>query len=123
MSNTWNFICNENDVRPSSGVPALVGGEQVAIFRVRSDFYAVGNYDPFSKAYVMSRGIVGDSGGVVKVVSPIYKQSFNLVTGECLDDPSVKLSVYPVRVEDGKVYISFENKEEEKYSETQRIHA
>ena len=43
--------------------------------------------------------------GVLKVVSPIYKQNFNLKTGECLDDATVKIPVYPVRVVDGQVQI------------------
>ena len=36
---------------------------------------------------MISRGIVGDRGGVPKIASPIFKQSFDLRTGQCLDDP------------------------------------
>ncbi len=63
--------------------------------------YAIGNVDPFSKAAVLSRGIVGDRGGVPTVASPVYKQAFSLVTGQCLDDPAVRVPVYPVRIADG----------------------
>ena len=56
------------------------------------------NFDPFSKAFVLSRGIVGDRAGVPKVASPIFKQSFDLRTGRCLDDPAVAVRVYPVRL-------------------------
>jgi nitrite reductase (NADH) small subunit len=85
----------------------LVEGQQVAIFRVgqEADLYAIANYDPFSKAYVLSRGIVGDRDGIPKVASPIYKQNFNLVTGECLDNPDVTVPTFPVRVMDGQVQI------------------
>lgn len=123
MLSTWNYICKADDIHPSSGVSVLVAGRQVAVFRVQSEFFAISNYDPFSDAYVMSRGIVGDRGGVIKVTSPIYKQSFSLSTGECLDDPSVKLPIYPVYIEDGNVYIAIQNEEEEKIYATQRIHA
>jgi nitrite reductase (NADH) small subunit len=89
----------------------------VAIFRLQSEYYAISDYDPFSKAYVLSRGIVGDRGGVVKVASPIYKQSFSLATGECLDDPTVKLPTYPVRVVDDVVYIAIQiQKKEDVYA-------
>jgi len=53
----------------------------------------------------MSRGIVGDRKGVLKVASPIYKQNFNLQTGVCLDDETVTLPVYSAQVVDGQVQI------------------
>jgi nitrite reductase (NADH) small subunit len=92
---------------PNMGVCCLVGREQVAVFLVgeTNELYALSNFDPFSRANVLSRGIVGDRGGRVKVASPIYKQSFALDTGECLDDPSVKLPTYEVRVHNGFVEI------------------
>lgn len=103
----WVTICDLEVIAPNTGVNALVGTEQVAIFRIglTDEVYAVGNFDPFSKAFVMSRGIVGDRKGVLKVASPIYKQNFDLKTGACLDDETVTLPVYPARVTDGKVQV------------------
>ena len=54
---------------------------------------------------MLSRGIVGDKAGVLKIASPIYKQSFNLETGACLDDASVALSTYPVRLREGRIEV------------------
>jgi nitrite reductase (NADH) small subunit len=54
---------------------------------------------------VLSRGIVGDRGGVPKIASPMYKQSFDLRTGQCLDDPTVKVPIYPARVREGWVEV------------------
>ena len=73
--------------------------------RRRRQIYAIGNFDPFSNAFVIARGIVGDRGGVPKIASPIFKQSFDLRTGQCLDDASVRLPSYPARVRDGRVAI------------------
>ena len=105
----WIDVCHMNDILPSAGVAALVAGKQIAIFRVESapgaGYYAIGNYDPFSRAYVLARGLVGDKNGVLKVTSPIYKHPFNLQTGQCLDDESVVLDTWPVRVVDGIVQI------------------
>jgi nitrite reductase (NADH) small subunit len=42
---------------------------------------------------------------VLKVASPIYKQSFDLATGRCLDDPSVAVETFAVRVNGGRVEI------------------
>ncbi len=104
----WTTICPLDRILPNTGVCALVNDRQIAVFRVGEgmDIYAIDNYDPFSKAYVLSRGIVGDRNGIPKVASPIYKQNFSLVTGECLDDSSVKLETFSARIVDGQVQIS-----------------
>ena len=99
-------VCPLEDIVPNAGVAALVDGEQVAIFRMEDDsVHAVGNQDPFSRANVLSRGIVGDLKGELVVASPVYKQHFNLLTGRCVEDASARLPVYTVRVEDGWVVV------------------
>ena len=85
----------------------LLGGRQIALFRLRDDrVFAIGNRDPFTGAQVLSRGLVGDRAGVLKVASPLHKQSFALATGECLDDAAVRVPVYGARVRDGLVEIA-----------------
>jgi nitrite reductase (NADH) small subunit len=103
----WIDVCAVDDIVPNCGAAALLAGKQIALVRFGEgqDVYALSNYDPFSEAFVIARGIVGDRDGRPKIASPIYKQSFDLRTGECLDDPSVTLPVYPVRVRDGRVQI------------------
>ena len=103
----WQTVCQITDIKPNTGVCALFHDEQVAIFRLgeTEQVYALSNYDPFSKAYVLSRGIVGDRQGIIKVAAPIYKQNINLKTGEYLDDPEIKIPSYPVRVIDGEVQL------------------
>lgn len=104
----WVDICSISDIMPNTGVCALVAGEQVAIFRVgnEADVFAISNYDPFSKAFVLSRGIVGDRNGITKVASPIYKQNFNLATGQCLDDETVSVPTFKVRVVEDRVQVA-----------------
>jgi nitrite reductase (NADH) small subunit len=98
-------VCALDDIVPWTGVCALVAGQQVAIVRTGDGLFALGNLDPFSKAFVLSRGIVGDKGGVPKIASPIYKQTFELRTGRCLEDPRVRVPTYEVRVERGRVLV------------------
>jgi nitrite reductase (NADH) small subunit len=104
----WIDVCAVDDIVPDTGVCALVGARQIAIVRAGDGVYAVDNFDPFSKAYVLSRGIVGDKDGVPKIASPIYKQSFDLRSGVCLDDPSVSIAVFAVRVRDGRIELAGE---------------
>ena len=104
---TWTDVCRVDDLPYDRGACALVGEYQVAVFRASPDgaLYAISNYDPFSGAYVLSRGIVGSKGDVPKVASPIFKQSFDLRTGQCLDDPDVSVPVRDVRVVDGWIEV------------------
>lgn len=97
---TWTPVCALSALQPECGVAVLLpDSAQVAVFRTfDGTLHAVGNMDPFSGAAVLSRGIVGDRGGVPVVASPIYKQSFDLATGRCLDDEGVSIPVFPVRV-------------------------
>ena len=100
-------VCELADIVPNTGVAALVDGEQVAVFRLADDsVHAVGNLDPFSRANVLSRGIVGDLKGELVVASPVYKQHFALLTGLCVEDASVRIPVYCARVEDGFVVVA-----------------
>ncbi len=99
-------VCTVADLLPGVGVAALVHGQQVAIFRLRNgDIYAIGNHDPFSGANVISRGLTGDLKGRKVVASPVYKQHFDLATGQCLEDDSVVLPVYAVQVEGDTVSV------------------
>ena len=104
---TWVDVCSFTELQPDRGACALVAGQQVALFRLSPDdaLYAISNYDPFSDAYVLSRGIVGSKGDVPKVASPIFKQNFDLRTGVCLDKPEVSVPVWAVRVRDGRVEV------------------
>ena len=80
-------ICASDKIQVGLGVAALVKGQQVAIFRLRDgSLHGISNFDPFSQANVMSRGITGSLKGRVVVASPVYKQHFDLLTGVCLED-------------------------------------
>jgi nitrite reductase (NADH) small subunit len=104
---SWVDVCDISDLADNIGRCALVNGKQVAIFCVAGtqDVYGIDNFDPFSDANVISRGILGDLAGRIVVASPIYKQHFELATGQCLEDDAVKLNTYKVRVLDGLVQI------------------
>lgn len=102
----WIAVCRLADIVPNTGVCALVNGRQVAVFRLDDDsVYAISNHDPFSRANVLSRGIVGDLKGEVVVASPVYKQHFSLASGQCLENPEVRVSVYPARLDGEMIMI------------------
>jgi nitrite reductase (NADH) small subunit len=105
---SWTAVCALEDIVPDTGVCALVGGEQVAVFRLASDggVYAISNYDPNSEAAVLSRGLVGSLSDRTVVASPIYKHHFDLKTGECLEAPENSVRAWPTRIENGQVLVA-----------------
>lgn len=113
MSNDRNDqyypIGSIDDLVAGSGVAALVARRQVALFYLPAEqpcVYAIDNRDPFSGANVLSRGIVGDIGGELVVASPMYKQHFSLTTGRCIEDETVSVPVWPVRIEADAVSVA-----------------
>jgi nitrite reductase (NADH) small subunit len=98
-------VCPLDRLTADRGAAALVHGKAVAVFALADGtIHAVDNVDPCSGAGVLSRGIVGDAGGVPTVASPLYKQRFELTTGRCLD-ADASISVHQVRVVDGVVEV------------------
>ena len=108
----WIDVCSASDLVDDTGLCAKLPkvdaeGEQVAVFKLAAseELFAVSNFDPFGKANVLSRGIVGSIGEVLVVASPLYKQHFDLKTGQCVEDESVKLKTFSVRIDAGKVQL------------------
>ncbi len=102
----WEPVCKADELLPNIGVRALVAGEQVALFRVQDKLYGISAIDPFCKAAVLSRGLVGDLKGRIVVASPVYKQHFDLETGECLEEQNAPLKTYRVRESAGRIEVA-----------------
>lgn len=106
----WQSVCSVDDLVENSGICALVEERQIAIFYLPKEspkLYAVGNWDPIGKANVISRGIVGDIDERLVVASPLYKQHFDLLTGECLEE-DVRLPSYAVAFDGDKVVVAIQ---------------
>lgn len=96
----WVTVGKRSDLIPGSGVGALVGDRQVAVFwlpELYDTLYAISNYCPISGVHLIARGIVGDIGGEPVVATPLYKQHFSLLDGRCLEESEHRLQVYPAR--------------------------
>jgi nitrite reductase (NADH) small subunit len=99
-------VCGVDAIPLEGGVAALVDGAAVALFRTHDgSVFALSNVDPFSGASVLARGIVGSRGDAPVVSSPMYKQAFDLRTGQCLDDAAVAVASYDVAVVNGVVHV------------------
>jgi len=109
VADAWETVCRLDDLLPNVGVCALVAEyHQVALFRVSDgeQVFAIANYDPKSRANVLSRGIVGDVKGELVVASPLYKHHYNLLTGQCLEDRGIRVPTYQVRVKNDLIQVA-----------------
>lgn len=99
LDDDWFAVCDLSTLLPGRGVAALLpDGRQAAIFRDRSgELFAIDNRDPFTGAAVLSRGLTGTHQGRPFVASPLLKQRFDLASGQCLDDETVRVTAYKVR--------------------------
>ena len=103
----WQTICHKDDLVKHSGVCALLANdEQIALFMIdENTVHTIHNWDPAGNANVLYRGIIGDDNGDVFVASPLYKQRFSLLSGNCLDDDALSVKLFETRIVDDQVQV------------------
>ena len=104
---TWHAACRVEDIPADGRACALIGGRQIAIFNFsrRGEWYATDNECPHRQQMVLSRGMIGSQGDDPKVACPFHKKTFSLKNGQCLNDDGYRINTFPVKVENGIVYI------------------
>lgn len=104
----WKAVCTVDDLVPESGIAVWTADGPVAVFYLPHRLpalFAISHTDPFSGANVLARGITGDLKGESVVASPLYKQHFSLITGQCLEDDTVAVKTYPVLLDGDRVLL------------------
>ena len=103
----WQLACYAGDIPENGGGCVKIHDEQIAIFHFarRNEWYATQNLCPHRRQMVLSRGMIGSQEGEPKVACPFHKKTFSLETGECLSGDVCAIKTYPVKVEEGRVFI------------------
>lgn len=103
----WFKACRTEDVPADGGSCVKYRHEQIAIFYFarNNEWYATQNQCPHKMQMVLSRGMTGDHCGEPKVACPFHKKTFSLKTGRNLSGDEYCIATYPVKVENGWVYI------------------
>ncbi|WP_082001688.1 nitrite reductase large subunit NirB [Rahnella aquatilis] len=104
----WVELCDLSAIPANAGMAARLANRQIALFHLPDhpqQVFALSNHEPDSDANVLARGLVGDVKGEPVVISPLYKQRFRLHDGRSVDDAQRALSVWPVKVENGRVWV------------------
>ncbi|MEO8403058.1 MAG: nitrite reductase small subunit NirD [Chitinophagaceae bacterium] len=103
----WFYACSIAEVPDNGGVCVKYKEEQIALFYFtrKSEWYATQNQCPHRRQMALSRGMIGTQGEEPKVACPFHKKTFSLKTGACLNGDECAIKTYPVKVENGMVYI------------------
>jgi len=110
---SWDVVCTVDDLVPESGVAVWTEDGPVAVFYLPHRLpalFAISHTDPFTGKNVLARGITGDLKGQPVVASPLYKQHFNLLTGQCLEDEGVQVKTYKVLLDGDRVRVEIPDK-------------
>lgn len=114
-------ICPVSALEVERGAAALLpDGTQIGVFLLDDgSVHAVQQHDPYSGANILSRGLVGthlipgEDGAegvtVPTLSSPMYKQVWNLDSGDVIDaggGDSLPIDVFDVEVRDGQVHVA-----------------
>jgi len=107
---TWHRACATSDIPVDGGGCVLLEGRQIAVFNFarRATWYATDNQCPHRQQMALARGMIGSEQDEPKVACPFHKKTFSLETGNCLNDDAYQINTYPVRVDDGWVYIGID---------------
>ncbi len=94
---TMTLPVSIGDLPVERGVALLIGDDQIAVFRLANgEVLAIDHIDPFTGTSTLARGLLGSAGDRIYVASPLHKKRFDLRTGECLDDPEIRVRCWQV---------------------------
>ncbi len=97
----WQEVCPEDDVPVMGGRLVRIGTTQIALFRLSDGTVrAVDNRCPHKQGPLAEGIVSGDS-----VICPLHARRIDLKSGEVLPPDHGCVTVYPTRVEQGRVWI------------------
>lgn len=106
---TWFKAAPASKFPKNGGACIKYKDKQIAVFNFTREgtWYACQNLCPHKMEMVLSRGMIGEENMEPKVACPLHKNNFSLKTGENLNGSCHAITTYPVKVEDGFVYVGF----------------
>ncbi|MBA3439941.1 MAG: non-heme iron oxygenase ferredoxin subunit [Pyrinomonadaceae bacterium] len=94
-------VCRVEDLPPGRGATVeLAGGEEIAIFNVNGEFFAIENFCPHRGAPLADGDICGH-----EVECSRHGWRFSLRTGACLSHTGSNIEAYEVIIKDGELKV------------------
>ena len=103
----WFDVGHVSDFPSDGGATIKRGKVQIAVFNFasRGEWYASQNMCPHRKAFVLSRGMLGDASGTPKVACPMHKKTFSLKDGTSLQNEEYSIRTFPVKITGDRVML------------------
>ena len=117
MTATWHDVGRFSDLERDGYLIARVGGREIGVLATSVGLRAIRNRCPHHGGPLcrgtVSERIVGEPGryrltGRPMLRCPWHGWEFDIESGKCLDDDALRVAVYPVRIEDGRVLVRAE---------------
>jgi nitrite reductase/ring-hydroxylating ferredoxin subunit len=111
---TWHDVGSVADLEREGRVIARVEGREVGVLRAGGVLRGVRNRCPHHGGPLclgtVAERLVGHPGGyelsgASVLRCPWHGWEFDPVTGACLDDPALRVAVYPAKADDGRVLV------------------
>jgi nitrite reductase (NADH) small subunit len=111
---TWHDIGSVADLERAGHVVARLAGREVGAVLVRGEIRGVRNRCPHHGGPLclgqVEERLTGRPGGYdlsgkAVLRCPWHGWEFDPATGACLDDPTLRVAVYPAKAEDGRVFV------------------
>jgi nitrite reductase (NAD(P)H) len=118
---SWQPLASVDQLQDSqagSSVAVKRGDTQLAIFKMKGQYYASQQMCPHKRAFLLSDGLIGDNTETDKlwISCPVHKRNFELKgegAGKCMNDESLNIATFPVEArEDGLIYVKLPPVEE-----------
>lgn len=93
-------MMNLNDVREGRGSLSRVGGEEIALFKIRGECFAIGNVCPHQHFSMLHDGEVKD----FTVTCPMHGWTYDLRTGQSTN-ASGKVKSFEVVIQGDELFI------------------
>lgn len=105
----WFKAAHVSKFPKNGGACIKYKNKQIAIvnFTREGAWYACQNLCPHKMEMVLSRGMIGEENLEPKIACPLHKNTFSLKTGANMNGNLHAIATYPVKVNDGIVYVGF----------------
>jgi nitrite reductase (NADH) large subunit len=103
----WVKLGEASEVPENGGQALRYGRHQIAVFNFTSmgKWYACQNLCPHKREMVLARGMLGDMGGIPKVVCPMHKKAFSLEDGKNTNGEAYRIQTFDIEIRNGYVFV------------------
>ena len=104
MSKNWVMAASVDEVPEGDVIGCAPDGRDIALYSVDGEIYATDNICTHAHARLCEGFLEGH-----EIECPMHQGKFDVRTGKAMCPPVTEdIRTYPVRIDDGKVYVAIE---------------